>query len=162
MPSGHVVFQVQLRKQTGDISRRQANKVLDEMVRVARRNATGGPYSRGNRLARSIKKSRADASGYSASGTVFTDSPHAKVVEHGAPVHDIFPKGAPHVYRFGRGRRPMLKFIWHGTMRYFNQIPGGRGTVGRSHPGMRGKHYMARACLSVAARNRLKVIVFEL
>lgn len=158
--SGHVVFQTQLMRQTGRISQRQADKVMKDMQRVARLNASGGEYSRGN-LARSIFRSGPLILGYSANGTVGSRLKYAKIVEKGAKVHDIFPKGAPHVYRFHGNRRPMLKFVWRGRVRYFNQIPGGPGTIGRSHPGMRGKHYLARAMVRVAARYRLRVVVFE-
>lgn len=161
MPKGHVVFQTQLMRQTGRISQRQADKVMRDMQRVAKLNASGGEYSRGGRLARSIKRHGPLILGYSANGTVYSDLSYARVVEKGAKRHDIFPKGAPHIYRFHGNQRPMLKFVWRGRMRYFNQIPGGPGTIGRSHPGMRGKHYLARAMVRVAARYRLRIVVFE-
>lgn len=158
--SGHVVYQAQLREQTGKITRREADKTLTEMQRVARLNATGGKYSTG-RLAASIYKSGPLIVGYTAHGSVGSRLDYAKVVEGGARIHEIFPKGAPHIYRFGAPRRPMLRFVWRGRIRYFHQIPGGPNTIGRSHPGMKGKHFLVRAMLRVAARGRLRVVVFE-
>jgi hypothetical protein len=154
------VFQVELRKQTARISRRQADKALDAMQAEARANASLGEYSRGN-LARSIYRSGPFVRGYSASGTVGSRLSYAVIVEKGARVHPIFPKGMT-VYRFGKVTRPALKFQWRGRTAYFNQIPGARSTIGRSHPGQPGKHYLARALVSVAARYNLRVIVRDL
>lgn len=150
------VYQVQLRTQTMRIARRRADKVLDAMQDQARENALLGPYSKGN-LARTIYRSGPFVVGFTASGTVGSRASYARAVEKGARVHNIFPKGQT-VYRFGRVERPALKFQWHGRTVYFNQIPGGPGTIGRSHPGQRGKHYLARALVSVAARYNLRVI----
>jgi len=151
------VYQVQLRNQTMRIAKRQADKVMDAVQDEARVNASLGPYSKGN-LARSIYTSGPFVVGYTASGTVGSRLSYAVAVEKGARIHNIFPKGVGH-YRFGRVTRPALKFQWHGRTVFFNQIPGAVSTIGRSHPGQSGKHYMARALVSVAARYNLRVII---
>jgi hypothetical protein len=156
--SNYQVYEAQLLKQTARITRRQADKVLKAAQEEARENALVGEYSKGN-LAKTIYRSGPFVRGYSASGTVGSRAPYAKAVEKGARVHNIFPKGAPKRYRFGRVEAPALKFVWRGRTVYFNQIPGARGTVGRSHPGQKGKHYLSRALVSVAARYNLRVII---
>lgn len=155
--SGYQVYQVQLRNQTMLIARRRAEKVLKAMQDEARVNASLGEYSKGN-LARSIYRTGPFVTGFRATGTVGSRLSYAKAVETGARVHNIFPKGV-HIYRFGKVTRPALKFQWRGRTAYFNQIPGGPGTIGRSHPGQRGKHYLSRALLSVAARYNMRVII---
>jgi hypothetical protein len=154
------IYQIQLRLQSVRMARRVANRVLTEAQVAAKINAAVGEYSKGN-LARSIYKSGPLVEGSTVRGSIGSRLSYAASVERGAPVHNIFPKGAPHVYRFGRKRRPMLKFTWRGRTVFMNQIPGGPGTVGRSHPGQRGKHYLARALVEVALRNRLRVIIYD-
>lgn len=161
MPTTVRVFQLRLRQQSIRIARRYADEILDEMQDTARINALSGEYSKG-RLAASVYKSGPFSEGTVVTGSVGSRLSYAGVVEKGARVHNIFPKGAPKVYRFGRKRRPMLKFMWRGRITYFNQIPGAPGTVGRSHPGMRGKHWLSRAIVTVAARHRLRVVVYDL
>lgn len=155
--ANYQVFEAQLLKQTGRITRRQAEKVLKEVQEEARENARGGEYSKGN-LAKTIYRSGPFVRGYNASGSVGSRAKYAKAVEGGARVHDIFPKGQT-LYRFGKVKAPALKFQWRGRTVYFNQIPGAEGTIGRSHPGQKGKHYLARALVSVAARHNLRVII---
>lgn len=154
------VFTIQLREQTGRISSRYARRVLDDLQDTARINALGGEYSTG-RLASSISKNGPTIVGNRVVGSVGSRLDYARWVESGTPVHNIFPKGAPHVYRFGPKRRPMLRFIWRGRLVYMNQIPGGPGTVGRSHPGMRGKHWLSRALIEVGARRRMRVVIYN-
>ena len=154
------VYEIQLRKQTARISRRQAEKVLKAVQKAARENALVGEYSTG-RLASSIYTSGPFVAGYNATGTVGSRLGYAVAVEKGARVHPIFPKGVT-VYRFGRVTRPALKFQWRGRTAYFNQIPGARSTIGRSHPGQRPKRYLGRAIVSVAARYNLRVIVRDI
>jgi hypothetical protein len=139
-----------------------AEEVLTDIQVEAAANAAGGIYSNG-RLADSIRRlSGPTPVGTTVTGSVGSRLSYAASVEGGAGIHPIFPKGAPHVYRFGVARRPMLKFTWHGRTVYMNQIPGGPGTVGRSHPGQRGKHYMVNALLGVALRRGLRVRIFDL
>jgi hypothetical protein len=160
MPATVKVFQIQLRQQSMRIARRYAATVLEEMQDAAQVNAAGGEYSTG-RLASSVYKSGPFPQGSTITGSVGSRLEYASYVEKGARVHNIFPKGAPHVYRFGPKRRPMLKFAWRGRVVYMNQIPGGPGTVGRSHPGMKGKHWLSRAIVAVATRHRLRVIIYD-
>jgi hypothetical protein len=155
--SNYQVYEAQLLKQTARITRRQADKVLKSVQEEARENALVGEYSKGN-LAKTIYRSGPFVRGYSASGTVGSRASYAKAVEKGARVHDIFPKGMT-VYRFGKVKAPALKFQWRGRTVYFNQIPGVRGTVFKSHPGQKGKHYLSRALMSVAARYNLRVTI---
>lgn len=154
------IYQAQLMAQTARITRRQADKVLKAMQEEARIKASTGEYSRGN-LVRSIYRSGPFVVGYNATGTVGSRLKYARAVERGARVHDIFPKGVG-TYRFGKVQRPALKFQWRGRTVYFNQIPGARSTIGRSHPGQRGKHYLAKSLVSVAARYNLRVIIRDI
>lgn len=154
------VFTIALREQTARISSRHARRVLDEIQDAARINALGGVYSKG-RLASSVFRNGPTVVGERVVGSVGSRLDYARWVESGAPVHDIFPKGAPHIYRFGRKRRPLLRFVWRGRLVYMNQIPGGPGTVGRSHPGMRGKHWLSKALLEVGARRRMRVVIYN-
>ncbi len=140
---------------------RIADEILTEVQIDARANAAGGVYSRG-RLAESIYRSGPRALGSTVVGSVGSRLPYAASVEGGASVHPIFPIGAPHTYRFGAKRRPMLKFTWRGRTVYMNQIPGGPGTVGRSHPGQRGKHFLTNALVGVALRHGLRVVIYDL
>lgn len=155
------VYEIQLRLQSLRMARRVADRVLTEAQAAARVNAGTGEYSTG-RLARSIYKSGPMVTGKTVRGSIGSRLHYAASVEGGAEVHNIFPRGAPHIYRFGRKRRPMLKFVWRGRVVYMNQIPGGPGTIGRSHPGQRGKHFIRNALLGVAARHHLRVIVVDL
>lgn len=161
MPTTVRVFQIQVRAQSVRIARRQAARVLDQLQDEARVRASGGEYSTG-RLASSIYKSGPQVLGTMVRGSVGSRLGYAAVVEKGARIHNIFPKGAPHIYRFGAKRRPMLRFVWHGHVVYMNQVPGGPGTVGRSHPGMRGKHWLSKSLVSVALRNNFKVVVYDI
>jgi hypothetical protein len=162
------VYQVQLRLQSVRMARRVADRVLTEAQNEARANALIGQYSKG-RLARSIYKTGPMVVGTTVHGSIGSRLGYAAAVEGGSGfagpkgrAYNIFPKAAPHVYRFGRKRPPMLKFIWHGRVVYMNQIPGGPGTVGRSHPGQKGKHFIAKALVGVALRHHLRVIIFDL
>ncbi len=154
------VYRIQLAVETTRMAKAYADEILDEMVVEAKANAFGGPYSKGN-LARSIRKSGPTVVGKTIHGSVGSRLAYAASVEKGAIVHEIFPKGIGHNYRWGRAKRPHLKFIWHGKIVYMNQIPGAPTTIGRSHPGQQGKHYLVNALLGVAARHNLRVIVFE-
>jgi hypothetical protein len=155
------VYRIQLTAQTTQMARRFADIVLTEAQEAAKINAATGPYSKGE-LARSIHKSGPRIIGKTIHGSIGSRLVYAASVEKGAVVHNIFPKGAPHVYRWGQWHRaPKLKFIWRGRVVYMNQIPGAPTTVGRSHPGQQGKHYLANALLGVAARHNLQVIIFD-
>jgi hypothetical protein len=155
------VYTAILRVETMAMATKLGEKVLTELQLGAKENATGGPYSRGA-LAASIYKHGPIAAGTTVTGTVGSRLDYANIVEVGAKIHDIFPKGAPHVYRFGRHRRPMLRFVWRGKLVYMHQIPGSPTKIGLSHPGQRGKHYIAKALVGVAARNGFRVAIYDI
>ena len=142
------------------MARLYADVLLTEAQALAR-TKTEGPYSKGN-LARTIRKSGPRVVGTTVVGSIGSRASYAAAVERGAVVHEIFPRGAPHVYRWSRyAKAPKLKFVWRGHTVYMNQIPGSPNTIGRSHPGQSGKHFLADALIGVAARHNLRVIIFE-
>lgn len=158
------VYHAVLAAQTFRHTRRYVNTILDEVLLESTAIASVGPYTTGH-LAKSIYKSGPMRTGRAVIGNVGSRLSYAKIVEEGAKVHDIFPKRAPHAYRFGRPRPPMLKFRWFGRgggrLVYTNQVPMAPGTIGISHPGQRGKGYLIRALRNVAVRHRLQIIVRE-
>jgi hypothetical protein len=156
------IYRAQLQVHTIAIAMRTGEKVLTQLEFETRENATGGPYSRGT-LANSVYKQGPIVVGKTVTGTVGARAAHARWVETGTDVHDIFPKGAPHRYRFGWPRsRPMLRFVWRGRLVYMHQVPGSAAKIGISHPGQAGKHFLAKALVGVAARNGFRVIVYDL
>lgn len=158
------VYHAVLARQTFGHTRRYVNKILDEVLVESTAIAAVGPYTTGH-LAKSIYKSGPMRTGRSVVGNVGSRLSYAKIVEEGARIHNIFPKRAPRVYRFGRVRAPALKFRWQGRgggrLVYANQVPMGPRTVGISHPGQKGKGYLIRALRDVAVRHRLQIIVRE-
>jgi hypothetical protein len=125
--------------------------------------ASSGPYSKGH-LARTIRAVGPHPVFGGVSGRVEAGASYARIVERGAKIHQIFPKGAPHVYRFGSHRRPQLKFFWRraGKVVFMPHVPGSRARVGLSHPGLRGKHYLTEALRAASRRNNFRVIIFPL
>lgn len=160
MASSSRVYHAILAAQTVRMTRRFVNRVLDEILTESTAIAAVGPYTTGA-LARSLYKSGPMVTGKSVFGNVGTRKSYAKIVEGGAKIHNIFPKNAPHVYRFGRPRRPTLKFRWHGRVVYPNQVPMAPGTIGISHPGQRGKGFLIRPLRNAAIRHRMQIIVRE-
>jgi len=155
------VYHAQLYTQTTRQAQRYVNRILNEIQREAKAIALVGPYTTG-RLARSIDKTGPVTEGFVVRGKVGTRLSYASAVEKGAQIHDIFPKRAAHVYRFGRVRPPMLKFRWRGRLVYANQVPMGPGTIGVSHPGQKGKGFLIRPLRNAAIRHRMTIIVYEL
>lgn len=119
---------------------------------------SGGRYSTGE-LAATMELQGPKVYGEQVRGAVGNRSDHALVVHNGASVHDIFPIGVPHVYQFSRRGRPQLRFLWRGRIAFFPQIPGAHGTIGRSHPGMRGKRYLEIPLEVVGRRHGFKVTI---
>lgn len=154
------IYHARLAYQTNRMASRFINRVLNEMLAESKVIAAVGPYTRGN-LARSLRKVGPNAIGTLIEGQITTHLSYAKAVESGAKIHNIFPRGAPHVYRFGRVRRPALKFEWHGRTVYANQIPMAISTIGISHPGQKAKHYLLTPLKHAAVRHRLKIVVYE-
>jgi len=128
-----------------------------------------GPYTTGN-LARSIHSEGPVARGPIVVGAVGSNLSYAKAVHSGSGLHgpkhkaySIFPKRAPHVYRFGSRKKPQLKFFWRkaGRVVYMPHIPGSIGTVGLSHPGQKGKFYLTEPMRESARRHRFRVFTRE-
>jgi len=132
--------------------------VLQEMRAGAVAILSRGPYTTGH-LASTIELQGPKIFGTEVRGALGSRAEHALVVHDGASVHEIFPKEAGHVYRFGSRRRPQLKFFWRkaGRVAYFPHIPGSLHTVGRSHPGMKGKKYLEIPLVTVGRRHGFKV-----
>ncbi len=163
MPSKVRIYEARLYLQSTAMAVKFLRRVTREVELEAKANALTGSYATG-RLSRSIGSNGPFILGTSVYSNVSTGVSYARAVEHGARIHAIFPKRAPHVYRFGRTGPPMLKFFWRraGRVAYFPQIPGSPGTIGVSHPGQRGKGYMLRALRSAAIRHRMRIIVLEI
>jgi hypothetical protein len=142
------------------VGRRFVRKVSREIEEGAKLIASHGEYTTG-RLAASIEASPPIVAGTTVSASIGSDLSYAAAVESGAKVHSIFPKRAPHIYRFGPYQKPMLKFYWKkaGRIAYFHQIPGGPGTIGLSHPGQKGKGYLIRPFGRAVIKYRMRVTV---
>lgn len=116
-------------------------KVTREVEVLAKLEARG-PYSTG-RLAALIT-SRVYLVGRDVRGDVSSNSPHATVAHDGARPHIIRPRNP--------GGR--LRFYWRkvGHVVNFPYV---------SHPGMRGKRYLAGPMERVGRRNRFVVFTFD-
>ena len=154
------VFHAVLARRTFFFTRRYVNRIMDEIFVESVAIADVGPYTTG-KLAKSIYKSTPLITGKNVSGSIGSRKHYAKIVEDGARIHNIFPRRAAQVYRFGPSRRPTLKFEWRGRTVYPNQIPMAPGTVGISHPGQKAKHFLLRPLRNAAVRHRMQLIVRE-
>lgn len=154
------VFHAVLAKRTFFFTRRYVNRIMTEIETEAVAIAAVGPYTTG-KLAKSIYKSTPIVTGKNVSGSIGSRKSYAKIVEDGARIHNIFPRRAARVYRFGRSRRPTLKFEWRGRTVYPNQIPMAASTVGISHPGQKAKHFLLRPLENAAVRHRMQLRVRE-
>jgi hypothetical protein len=152
------VHEVRLKLETGRMGVGEMRNWLTYLYRAAVVGAAGGPYSRGQALARSIKTVGPILSADGVHGEVYTDKPYAASVEAGARVHNIFPKAAPNVYRFGDHRRPQLHFVWRGREVFTPHVPMSPTTIGRSHPGQHGKRFMFKALEKTAVRYNLLIL----
>lgn len=144
-------------------ARRLARKLLREVEFEAKVRARG-PYSKGNRLAESIITQVVEVPN-GVTGRIGSPLRYASSVEGGARVHNIFPIGV-NFYRFGEMgfyARPQLKFFWRkaGRTVWAPQIPMSPARIGRSHPGQKGKHFLAHSIRDVARRHRMRVVTFE-
>ena len=133
-------------------------RVLQEMRAAAVAIVSEGEYATGERAA-SLELHGPLIRGETVRGAVGSRLEKALVVHDGARVHDIYPKASRGIWRPGSHRRPQLKFFWRrkGRIAFFPHIPGGEGTVGRSHPGMRGKKYLEIPLQIVGRRHGFKV-----
>jgi hypothetical protein len=157
------VYRAQLRVKTIAIATRIVEQVTYEIQQQATVICLNGPYTTGN-LALQMYRRPPIVTGDRVAGRVGNKASYARIAHDGAKIHDIFPKAAPHIYRFGRVRRPALKFFWRrvGRTVYMNQIPGSPSTVGFSHPGYEGKKFLVRPLIAVAARHNMNIVVYDL
>lgn len=129
-------------------SRAEALRLVDNLLTdvqlAAKVIVSTGPYTTGH-LADSIDKDGPRFTGNIVTGSVGSDLEYADTVHNGSPIHEIFPKGARGVWRFGSQKAPQLKFYWRrvGRVVYFPHIPASINTYGSSHPGYKGKKYLS-------------------
>ena len=152
------VYKTKLIFQAGIMSGRRLRRVIDDVQDSARIYASHGQYSHTKALAASIQSVGPFFTGIGTTGKVFTTLSYAAAVEEGAKVHPIFPKGMAHIYRFGSRLPRQLKFNWHGRTVYTPHVPMAASTVGLSHPGQEGKHYLRRAAIKAAIKWHMRFI----
>ena len=155
------VFHARLARRTFFFTRRYVNRIMDEIFAESTAIAATGPYTT-RRLAKSLHKAGPLVTGKNVSGSIGSRLDYAKIVEDGAKIHNIFPKNIPRVYRFGRQRRPTLKFEWRGRTVYPNQVPMAPSKIGISHPGQKGKNFLMGPLRNAAVRHRMQIIVREI
>jgi hypothetical protein len=157
------VYRAALRVKTIAIATRIVEQVTYEIEQQAFVICINGPYTTGN-LAMQLYRRPPIVTGDRVAGRVGNRASYARIAHDGARIHDIYPKGAPHYYRFGRYGRPKLRFFWRkaGRVVYMNQIPGAASSVGRSHPGYEGKKFLVRPLIDVAARHNMNIVVYDL
>lgn len=149
------VYDTTLRIEVYEMAARELRTMAAEVVELARLYSVG-PYSKDGRLAADIQATEPQDSTDYVTATVNTgNNSYANIVESGARIHEIFPKGAGKYFRFGEHRKPQLHFFWRnaGKMVYTPHVPMSPGTIGVSHPGMQGKHFMSRALNEVGIRH---------
>lgn len=157
------VHELRLKIETDRLGVNQMRKVLAYTYRHAVIGATDGPYSRENKLAASLTPVGPILGGGGVSAHIFSPLNYAASVEVGAKIHPIFPKAAPHVYRFGAPpriwrRRPQLRFIWRGRLVFTPHVPMSISRIGRSHPGQKGRHFMRKALERASVRYQMVFI----
>lgn len=151
-----------LRVHISEIGYRNLQQVMRFVHLRARKGAAKGKYSKGA-LAASIYAHGPEIIPTSSDGCIVQGEigsllPYAASVERGAEIHNIFPKSAVHIFRFGSRRRPMLTFIWHGRRVFTPHVPMAPYTIGRSHPGQKGKRFLRSALLLAAARYNFRFV----
>jgi hypothetical protein len=154
------VFEARLTVQASILSARRLRRVIDDVQDTARIYASHGTYSKTKALSTSIQSVGPILTGLGVTGKVFSNLPYAASVEGGAKVHTIFPKGMPHIFRFGSRKPRQLKFVWRGRTVYTPHVPMAASTIGRSHPGQSGKHYLRRAAIRAALKWNMKFIPY--
>jgi hypothetical protein len=157
------IFRLAATKSGQEAGVKLVRKAMLEVEVGAKVLAAGGTYSTG-RLSESIHSDGPHIRGLIVTASVGSKLDYALLVHNGAKIHPIFPKGM-HRYRFGAGsrRRPQLHFFWRraGRSAFFPQIPGARSTIGRSHPGQKGKHYLSIPLRIVGRRYRFRVFTTD-
>lgn len=160
-----VMYQLVLKETSIEEAHRLVNEVLDGTVLAAKAmTAPGtGPYTTGH-LSSTIEKEGPHITGRLVTGAVNAKASYAQIAHDGARVHDIFPKDAPHLWRFGSRRRPQLKFYWRraGRTVYAPHIPMSPHYLGRSHPGYKGKKFLTTPLRTMARIFGFKYLTTEL
>ena len=160
-----VMYRLLLNQTSIEEAMRLTEQVLDGTVSAAKAiTAPGtGPYTTGH-LSSTIEKEGPFAAGRLVTGSVVARASYATIAHDGARIHDIFPKDAPHLWRFGSRRRPQLKFFWRraGRTVYAPHIPMSPNYLGRSHPGYKGKKYLSTPLRAMARIFGFKYIPTEL
>ena len=163
------IFHLAVTKKSREVGRRLVKELLLEAEVQAKVQTMRGPYSTG-RLADSIHIQGPHDTALGIKGSLGTHLSYAHTVHNGSglygPKHkaySIFPKRAMKVYRFGSRRKPQLHFFWRkaGKMVFLPHIPGAPGTVGLSHPGQRGQHFLTNALKDAARRKRFRVFIYD-
>lgn len=161
------IYRLAVTRNGQEYSKRLIRRVMEETELGAKAILATGPYTSGN-LARSVHGEGPVVRGPIVSGAVGSRLSYARIVHNGSGLHGpehkaypIFPKRAPHVYRFGSRKKPQLKFFWRkvGRTVFMPHIPGSAGRIGLSHPGQRGKHYLTEPMRASAFRHRFRVFI---
>lgn len=146
-----VMYQLALRNTSLAEAIRLVGEVLEETKAAAKAlTAPGsGPYTSGA-LSASIDSEGPFVAGRIVTGSVGSKLPYADIAHNGSPIHEIYPKGMAHVYRFGSKKPKQLKFLWRGRTVYTPHVPMSAGKIGSSHPGYEGKKYLTTPLRRIA------------
>jgi hypothetical protein len=158
-----IMYKAALQATSREEALRLVGNLMKDVELAAKAIASSGTYSTG-RLASSIDRDGPRITGNMITGSVGSDLPYADTVHDGAPIHSIFPKAAPGIWRFGSRRAPQLKFYWRrvGRVVYFPHIPASLNTLGRSHPGFKGKKYLSGPLRVFGRAQGFRVTTLEL
>lgn len=158
-----VMYQLVLNTTSIREARRRVNEVLNGTVFGAKAlTAPGtGPYTTGH-LSSTIEKEGPHVTGRLVTGAVAAKAPYADIAHDGSPIHEIYPKGEPHVYRFGSRKARQLKFVWRGRTVYTPHVPMSPGKIGTSHPGYKGKKYLSTPLRQMARLYGFRYMTTEL
>lgn len=158
-----VFYRLELEKTSLDEALRLVTELMEDVTLAAKVIAASGSYATGH-LADSIDMDGPRIEGRLVVGSVGSNLSYASVVHDGSPRHKIFPKAAKGVWRFGDRRRPQLKFYWRrlGRVVYFPHIPASYNTLGYSHPGFKGKHYLSGPLRVIGRAKGFKVNTVQL
>jgi hypothetical protein len=156
------IYKIALSKKAKGIASKLIKEVLLETEVEAKVITAGGPYSTGA-LSDSIYSEGPFETVTGVRGSVGSRLSYALVAHQGAKVHAIFPKGAVGVYRFNSRRKPQLHFFWRkvGKAVWLPHIPGSPTKIGRSHPGMKGLHYLTEPMRRAARRHSFRAIIYD-
>lgn len=156
------MYRLALNAASTDEAKELVNQVLDGTVFGAKAlTAPGtGPYTTGH-LASTIHKEGPHVTGRLVTGSVVATAPYAQIAHDGSPIHEIYPKGEPHVYRFGSRKAKQLKFLWHGRTVYTPHVPMSPGKIGLSHPGYKGKKFLSIPLRAMARLYGFRYMDFE-